>query len=148
MNTIALTVRTCLVGMLMTSAIIPVSATTIIYDGYDFAADSQMTSGNLKEECPPKIRYSLKKGAWIGLAGDVSEFDRFIAWFEDHQLTQPDWEQINVLVIYRDGKCEFYSNERPVLMAGHAAIGSGAHFALGALHAGAHARDAVAVAEK
>lgn len=130
--------------------------TTIAYDGYDLAADSQVTSGNEKVTGVQKIHEIQIKGKtyWIGLSGTTKYFKDVIAWTR-RGCTKPE-PKVNgevdgmlisyegcVMILVDDGENISWDEwHKPV------AIGSGGQFAIGAMLAGKSAKQAVNIAAK
>lgn len=130
--------------------------TTIAYDGYDLAADSQITSGNEKVCGVQKIHEIQIKGKahWIGLSGTTKYFKDVITWTKNpERKSEPkvngevDGILIScegcVMILVDDGENISWDEwHTPV------AIGSGGQFAIGAMLAGKNAKQAVNIAAK
>lgn len=128
--------------------------TTICFRDGVLAADSRAYSGHatpIGEKC--KI-YRHRNGAMMGISTTLPGLgERMGAWFLDDKnpdiepIFSPD-EGIDALEIDPHGNVFFYHNSvhpSGPLHGEFFAIGSGANYALGALHMGADAVDAVRV---
>ncbi len=123
--------------------------TTVAYRAGVLAADTQMTDGTLKST-GRKLTYVKEKKAWVGLAGAVSDCQKFLLHFGGDDETEiEDDDDFVALVMYDDGPVECWTSDlkKDVLEAGaFYAIGSGGPAALAAMHMGADARRAVEIA--
>jgi ATP-dependent protease HslVU (ClpYQ) peptidase subunit len=128
----------------------PVQATTIAYDGHILAADSQRTQGNRKLDSGPKIHFSYPHKAWVACAGEVTQINLFLKWFDTDQ-SRPlniSSDSIEALVVYEDGKAFMYlSDSNPIEVMSPISIGSGQDFALSAMMCGKTATEAIALTE-
>lgn len=123
--------------------------TTIAWDGKHIAWDSRITQGGEIIDYPAEKVWTLNKKVYC-FAGDYGLLDPVIDWHSKGARIKnaPDgnWE---LLVVGAKG-AHVYSNEvahkSPVVAP--FAMGSGSHFARGALMAGATAYNAVQIACK
>jgi 20S proteasome alpha/beta subunit len=120
--------------------------TTVAWDGRSLAADTQMTSDFKTHGHSKFYRFSDGSiGAFAGTWSRVQEAQRFI----DGQADACPSEDWSALVVRPGGRVEFLDCDgcRLDVTSSPYAIGSGAHFALGALQCGKTAEEAVRVAE-
>ena len=122
--------------------------TTIVYRDGVMASDSQITDrGIVVAEEKKIIRYD---GTLIGVAGNLDADAAFLEWVKFEQTDKPDLKNsdFEALVVRQDGTMLWYGvNLIPLKMTSpYIAIGSGFHVAMGALHLGANAKEAVQVA--
>ena len=118
--------------------------TTVAFDGTTLAADSQINGSYV--EYGNKIE---KVGnITIACAGTVSEIALFKRWCRDRTKDKPTLTDFSCLEI-RSGKVYYYDeNLEPLTPSIPVAIGSGSDFAMGAMLAGATAKEAVKIACK
>lgn len=126
--------------------------TTIAYRNGILAGDSQATDDQLWQAT--KI-HSVKTSAGtllVGVAGDVHSGLVFIEWLKNDQSRKPDIanESFEAIVIAETGRVTVWN---PSLVGWRPdgrffAIGSGAQSAMGAMHAGKSAVEAVKIACK
>ena len=141
--------------------LLPAMATTIAWDGTHLACDSQMTSGHRKLMCKGKFKRSDARHATLAAGGNVDVIDKIEEFWvkcdkplAELKLPAADPESpvstFQLLIVQDDGVALFYDSDltSPVKMEAPFAFGSGGDFALAALHMGASAADAVAVAEE
>lgn len=134
--------------------------TTIVYRDGVLVSDSRAYSGRkLPIGSKDKI-HRLSDGSLVGVSTTLPGLsDELIAWFEAGADTQdlPDCSPSDqhggfvALRIMADGEVFYYQNRATPsgpLRAAFFAIGSGEEYALGALEAGAGAREAVEIACK
>lgn len=125
--------------------------TTIAFDGKTLAADTQATGQYLLQRPARKVR-SHGAVAWA-VAGYEANIETFSDWIKNGRPEQKPQlagaDDFCALVI-EEGHCVSYQTGGLVrLKAGTpAAIGSGAEIAMGAMMAGADARQAVRIAIK
>ena len=123
--------------------------TTIAYDGYILAADTQVTANdNFVFGHTNKI-HKLGDGSYLAFAGDVNLLPAMIDFFETGKEVNLNGKNFEMLHISRDGIAyDYYDN----LNKGFATIpwvgGSGAQIALTALTCGKNAIEAVEVATR
>lgn len=127
--------------------------TVIAWDGRTLAADRQATNAECRREV--KKIYRLKSGELASFCGLEAGARELLSWYEDGadpakypplQATQ-DW--VRLIVVTRKGVFEY--EQRPVkqpLKEKFFAWGSGRDFALGAMAAGATAKQAVLIASR
>jgi len=117
--------------------------TTIAWDGKTLAADSQMTSDYIETVSLNKIL--INKDHTIGGVGSCSDIKRF-----SQDISMQIGKECEALVISnKTGKCQYHCDSgSPLDMNFITAIGSGAKFAMGAMLAGADAKQAVKIASK
>ena len=118
--------------------------TTVAFDGNKLAADTQITS-DWKSTGHSKF-YKFHDGAVGAFAGTWSrilEAQRFLDGLSDH-CPDEDW---SALVIRADRRVYFMDCDgcRMDITGMHYAIGSGSHFALGAMACGKDAAEAVRI---
>lgn len=127
-----------------------VDVTVIAWDGKTLAADRQATSA----ECRREVRkiFRLKNGEIASFCGAEAGARELLSWYEDGadpakypplQATN-DW--VRLILVTRKGV--FWYEQRPVkhaLLEKFFAWGSGRDYALGAMAAGASAKQAVAI---
>lgn len=121
--------------------------TTIAWDGKHLAADRRMggwmTTGKV---------FPLKSGGMMSGAGYYDHLVEVAAWLdaggERPKLSEDDPSDIFVV---EDGKAYFLTwpyLRKVEIQEGYYAVGSGSHFALGALAMGADARKAIEIASR
>lgn len=138
--------------------------TTIAYKDGFMASDTQMTNGNRKLFGIRKV--FATQSFIVGIGGAVPMIDPVLAWFLDaeintadhgvspeqfHSTNPPDFcsTDIQILAVCRETRMAFEldaTGHGVRLGEGFAALGSGAEYALGAMAAGASAREAVEIA--
>lgn len=119
--------------------------TTVVWDGHTLAADTQITADFKTHGHSKFYRFSDGSiGAFAGTWSRVQEAQRFIDGLVD-ACPSEDW---SALVVHPGGHVDFIDGDgcRLDVTGTFYAIGSGAHFALGALHCGRTAEEAVRVA--
>lgn len=135
--------------------------TTIVYRDGVMAADTRATvnseaGGSRVFRCDKLYRVTCLDGteAIVGLAGGSFDGLAFLDWLVSDDKAPPQRlldgdADFSALMLNRHGLFEYDKWCRPERIRGRFyAIGSGAKAALGALHMGANARQAVAVACK
>lgn len=128
--------------------------TVIAWDGKSIAADRQGTSGGIAATVS-KIR-KLKNGEVLTGYGYLSEVFALMRWYEAGAVkedwpsfqTKEDWS--GLIIMSPEGKITYYEyTPHPhTLKEKIYAWGGGAELALGALAAGASAKEAVLIASK
>lgn len=122
--------------------------TTIAFDGKTLAADRQMGGiFNVK-----KI-FKVPQG-WAAGCGDYDNILEIVCWLQegadrDDMPTLPDKNDTDVIIIVPSGKVQWLSwpyLRFVELTEERVSFGSGSEFALGAMAAGATAKQAVAIA--
>lgn len=118
--------------------------TTIAFDGEHIAADS-MLSGAYVDTAEKIFKIS---GGYLMMAGSYSEGLIFKKWCKDRTKPKPKLDDFEALEIR--GKKVMYYDEgiEPIPLKAPAAIGTGCQFAMGAMLAGATAKEAVKIASK
>lgn len=119
--------------------------TTIAYDGISIASDSQVGGAYLDGGNKKVIRAGK---SYFGVAGALEDQVAFFAWHrggEKPKVSDDNFEGIEVR-----GKSVYWwgSNLVACKIRAPAAIGSGTQFAMGAMLAGATAKEAVKIAAK
>lgn len=135
--------------------------TTIAWDGMTIAADSQSTTGGRMSFRDNKIipgdgaSINGRKVIYIGLAGTSGDERHIISWLSSMKDENGVEREMNpevdciVMLITAEGNCftvqKNKDNSVPWIYESHApyAIGSGADFAISAMHLGFNAKDAV-----
>jgi 20S proteasome alpha/beta subunit len=120
--------------------------TTICWNGRVVAADRQADNGGYKFTVS-KI-FKLKDGGVAGIAGDFSSGLKVVDWLNGAEKPLFDKEDSFVVMVIRGKECFVYE---PTLMPIKVdqpffAIGSGAHFAMAALHFGKSPKVAIETA--
>jgi len=123
--------------------------TTVAYKDGILAADTRQIGDYIDQHHATKI-YEIGS-AKIGFCGSVSQALIFIKWFKDQTRDKPHYEQLKNFeaLVIRGGRAYAYDGNCEAVATGHpCAIGSGCHFAMGAMLAGASAVEAVKIAMK
>ncbi len=124
--------------------------TVIAWDGKSLAADRQATSGDCRREVT-KIR-RLKNGDLASFSGSEAGAREMMTWYESgadpakYPPMQATSDWVRLILVTKKGV--FMYEERPVQMPlkeKFFAWGSGRDFALGAMAAGATAKQAVQI---
>ena len=134
--------------------------TTIVATRTEIACDLQVTYGGRQ---PLKVDTKIEKlsgpivnnlwgadEAYIGYCGPVNGWGNVLAWFREPTDKLPKIKEIEFLVI-TDRKQIWHSdnfNNWTVFKEPYAAIGSGGHFAIGAIASGLNVKEAIKVASK
>lgn len=125
--------------------------TVIAVRGKTIAADALETTGELISGLVVKL-YRAHNGAVAGAAGNAYACQRFGVWFAGARGKSPNIssDSFEALMLDIDGKIYLLDEHGTLLLrtGEYAALGSGAHLALGAMAAGATAEQAVAIAIK
>ncbi len=129
--------------------------TVIAWDGHTLAADKRMNSGpGVPTTTIRKIR-RLANGSLIGWCGGISFCEAIAKWIEagaDPELANDNWfehEELagQVLMIMPDKTVLLYEHAFPIELEGKFhAVGSGAPFAIAAMHLGCDSVKAVEIA--
>jgi len=135
-----------IVLILFFSTIGDASATTIAWDGNNFACDSQITCDSIKEQAAT-CKITWINGDLVGAAGEVRQIQLFKRWYANQSRPYPKLDdEFNALVLTPRGAF-IYDNKLPRrLVKAPYAIGSGKQIALGAMKAGVTAFKAVDIA--
>ena len=125
---------------------------TIAWDGLTLAGDRQATWGNTPVRTT-KVTRIKHKARWylVGWVGCESGGLKFVAHFTQHGMGQRPALKDNteVIVVSRAGIwVESEADTSNIMEEPKWAFGSGGAFALGAMHAGATAKQAVEIASK
>ena len=128
--------------------------TTITFKDGVMAADSQQTHVYIDQvECR---KLYVINGDLIGLAGNLTDFPKFINWYMNERKNINDLSIPNRAIdelqalVFSKNKLYFYDHECiAVPMTGKiASIGSGSPYAMGAMMAGSTAQEAIVVSSK
>lgn len=121
--------------------------TTIVCNRSMMAGDTLLTG-----ESPCNATKVFKhKGSIVGVAGTYANCMDFVRWWKGGtQGEAPDMEDVDALVLTADGRILCFNHHRSFFEINDrfSAIGSGAHAALGAMHAGADPAEAITIASK
>lgn len=123
--------------------------TTIAWDGKTLAADTLITSNGMRVGYAQKIG---KRGRVLfGASGSLEVMQPFLAWCSggfhgDPPSMKRDESDASGLVVFEDRIVTFSNTGVDTIRAPFYAQGSGSPMALGALHAGATAIEAVKAA--
>lgn len=118
--------------------------TTVVFDGVILAADSQITSTwKMRGQSKFKRFHDGSVGAFAGTWSDVLKAQQFFDGVLD-EVPEGDWSAI---IIRTDGTTVAVDDDGCMveITGKHYAMGSGAHFALGALACGRNSIEAVRV---
>jgi ATP-dependent protease HslVU (ClpYQ) peptidase subunit len=127
--------------------------TTIAYRNGQMAADSQVTAGHtIIPTSVTKIARRKKDGALAAACGHLTFLSAFLAWFEAGEKGEgpPLDEGDRGIIVRGKGKpIEVFENTGWFEYSPeYAAFGSGLEFAMGAMHHGATAYEAIQAAVK
>jgi ATP-dependent protease HslVU (ClpYQ) peptidase subunit len=122
----------------------------VCYDGETLASDSRLVSGYICNVTTPKF---YKVGStYVAFCGDAESELVYFRWFKDQTKPKPspdNLKEFEAMIIRPNGKvyqsaslCQFVEVGKPY------AIGSGGSYAMGAMLAGATAKEAVKIAMK
>lgn len=125
--------------------------TTLAWDGSSLAVDSLVTAGAAKWGQVRKI--ARVRNAVCAFTGSVAGGLLLLEWYGDGaepgEFPRLRADGFAELVVVREGKClHFESTHMPSEVQAPAAWGTGREYALGALAAGATARQAVQIAAR
>jgi ATP-dependent HslUV protease subunit HslV len=123
--------------------------TTVAYRDGVMAADSSCWEGSTNAHSVRKV-WKIRK-CLIGCSGNMSDIHAFVRWIKDGAIEEeyPRMKQLAAIVATSDGKvCSFESGSfHPIPVVGkYCSVGSGADVALGAMHHGATAVEAIRAA--
>ena len=129
--------------------------TTIAWDGKTLAADGQVTIGDSGIMTLKRQKIFKKVGIFdvLAFAGSLEPVDKFLAWARNPEEGEPPEGEYTVIYAI-GGNLAFSHMSTPIINAvtiGKGEIdawGSGSQFALGAMHAGKTAIQAVNIAIK
>jgi hypothetical protein len=126
--------------------------TTAVWDGETLAADTLMCTGGAITSLSTKKIFTLTTGEFtaFAIAGDYganSEVKRLLSSGEKSLISLPDTLDIAVLAVNSSG-CFYLDTTTycPIKSESYEAIGSGCKYALGAMHCGASASEALKAA--
>lgn len=124
--------------------------TTIAFDGRSLAADRRANFGDMVLHGAAKIE-RLEDGRLIGAAGNASICQIWRDWMrtggDRPEILYDDEEFINGIEVKQNGDCWLHGRYASVkIETPFVAVGSGAHFAMGAMATGANAVQAVNIA--
>lgn len=126
--------------------------TVIAWDGRSVAADTQCTFGDYRG--PLRAQKIVQRGDFVyGITGWSGWFEAWVKWHENGAdpanipAAGVDASQSGNFLVFHEGKALICSAQMPYLQEVGApdAWGSGADFAIGAMHAGSDARQAVEI---
>lgn len=129
----------------------------IAYRDGVMCADTRAWSGSHRPIGAKRKIHALEDGTLVGVVSTIVGFgERLAEWgrggFKEEEFPDPECEiDFAMLVVKPDGSILYYDNCRfPTgpLEAPYFAFGSGGSYALGAMHAGASAEDAIHAAIK
>src|ERR1700723_102109 len=122
--------------------------TTIVYRDGVLAADTRGEHGGWISPTRFSKITRLDDGRLVAISGNYNYWTKFLTWLLDPIKDQPDLkEEATAIVITPNGEVRRYEQTSyHVVDAPFVALGSGAPPALGALHAGATALEAVRIA--
>lgn len=132
--------------------------TTFAYDGKTFAGESQDTTSDTKRICGNKI--VILEDWIVGGTGEWGRCDNIERWleagakYEDREKYLSDYDEelsSGALVVSREDGSLYMINDYDLIfipLESPNAIGSGEQAALGALFAGATAKEAVEIAKR
>jgi ATP-dependent protease HslVU (ClpYQ) peptidase subunit len=123
--------------------------TTIACNRKMMSGDTRYTDGGLEGKCKTKIHNV--NGDLVGFAGSMAEGLAFVKWYKNKDEEKPEISDTTILVLKYDETIWTYdSNYHAVEVTDKDfyAIGSGSHFAMGAMSAGKNPTEAVRIATK
>lgn len=121
--------------------------TTIACNHKMMAADSQTCDGGISGKAVKIFRVN---DDIIGFAGSLGQGMKFVAWYGDRNKEAPSLSDSNILILKHDGSIEQWDESMMPLVVKDKfyAIGSGSHFAMGAMYAGKNPKQSVEIAIK
>lgn len=121
--------------------------TTIAYKDGELATDSRVTeNGNVYTDRQRKV-HKLRDGRIVAWAGSLTDSKRFLAALR--KGTHIPKVDVNAIMLHPEGGVAVFDENTWLPMnEPHYAMGSGADLALGAMDAGATAKEAVKIAIK
>jgi ATP-dependent protease HslVU (ClpYQ) peptidase subunit len=120
--------------------------TTIATDGKSMAGDGMSCSMDMVVTTGRKKVHRLGDGRIVGCSGNSANIIRFVAWLEGGDKPEIK-DSFAALILEADGSTfQFCEQLVPMPVDLPAALGSGVHFAVGAMLAGASPRRAVEIA--
>jgi ATP-dependent protease HslVU (ClpYQ) peptidase subunit len=126
--------------------------TTICYKDGILCSDSQMTSGGTVQSYNT-VKLHRLPGGWIGGCGGISDFSTVLEFLRGNIEELPKGLSFAGLYMKDNGECCVVEScaggyIRELVCHTFYAIGSGGDFAMGAMAAGASAKEAVKIAIK
>ncbi len=123
--------------------------TTIAYFAGVLAGDTLLTSGSTKLPEVARKVFRLRDGRLFGSSGNSEDGLVVLDALREDKPT-PKTKGTMALLVYPDGRLEFYEGKRwsRVCGADYIALGQGAAYALGAMAHGATAEEAVRIGMK
>ena len=125
--------------------------TVVAYDGHSLAADKQSVCGG-RCSTTTKIR-RISTGEVLAITGMQAMGEMLVQWYESGAdptawpIPDNDENDCVRLIVADKGGCKFYEHAMPIAVEdAFGAWGSGADFAVMALHLGKTAREAVELA--
>ena len=127
--------------------------TTIAWDGKTLAADRRQIFGSNKSQATTKI--VLHPNLIVGASGGFAAAQAMLRWVAegcravDFPPSQSGDNWARTIVVNRHSHKVYIYEDAPIaieITSNHYAMGSGCEYALGAMAAGANARDAVSIA--
>lgn len=127
--------------------------TTIVWDGYDLAADRKITSNEIGGVCGyAKKIVALDNGGYIAGSGDYDMITSVSEWLNGRREAPTDDHMKGSCLIYVNPNNEVFCYDSSVQHPSKAfkweAYGTGAPFAFSALHCGKTAKEAVLIASR
>lgn len=120
--------------------------TTIAVRDHIMVSDSCAWEGDICTGALDKL-FRAKDGSVWGFAGKVAGATKFKAWADVMEGDPPETKDTEILFMRPDGTVRTWEEDAWVdIRAPYFAIGSGSHIALGAMHMGATAQQAVEAA--
>lgn len=124
--------------------------TTIAWDGKTLAADRMCTDGNQKFSVTKITKHGDEL---IGYSGGLSRCKEILEWYTGERkptdFPKGADDDYSELFVVRDGKVFLYGDKNPIEPEeSKFAVGSGAAYALAAMHCGLDAEGAIEVASK
>lgn len=124
--------------------------TTIAYKDGVMVADGRITlyDGIISDNLTKIVK--LSDGALLAVVGEFAYAASIRRHLEDEDVDLPTGDSFKALLVETDGTIKLYEGEGDFyeVPADRIALGSGGHFAYGAMEMGATAEEAVAVAIK
>lgn len=121
--------------------------TTIAYRAGVIASDSGVWVEGVLVYKTKKL-HRLKNGCVVGFAGAVDDAMTLIRWLDGSEEEKIKFDDVTLLVVAPSGRILKYDAPKPIVIKRpkYIAIGTGYQIALGALHQGATAYEAVQAA--
>jgi ATP-dependent protease HslVU (ClpYQ) peptidase subunit len=121
--------------------------TTIVYSKGVMASDSGVWVEGILVYKTKKL-HRLKNGCVAGFAGAVNDALTILRWMDGDETEKPKFDEVTMLVASPTGRVLKYDAPKPISIKRpkYISIGTGYQVALGALHQGATAYEAVKAA--